>query len=228
MTESTGTFDQVTMSPKVVGCFSKFSHLMQLQSTPQIETLIRNDFVLKIAEAIDLAAIAGTGSGNQPTGILNTTGIGSVAGGTNGAAPTLDNMLDLKAAVAVENADLPNSGFLTNSKVEAVLGKLKDSNGAYHLSPFGSDIGRQQIASRRLLVSNQVPSNLTKGTGSNLSAILFGHFPDLLIGMFGELEILTDPYTSFQSGTVAVRALQAVDIAVRHAESFAAMQDAIA
>ena len=228
VTESTGTFDQVTMSPKVVGCFSKFSHLMQLQSTPQIETLIRNDFVLKIAEAIDLAAIAGTGSGNQPTGILNTSGIGSVAGGTNGAAPTLDNMLSLKAAVAVENADLPNSGFLTNSKVEAVLGKLKDSNGAYHLSPYGSDIGRQQIASRRLLVSNQVPSNLTKGTGSNLSAILFGHFPDLLIGMFGELEILTDPYTSFQSGTVAVHALQAVDIAVRHAESFAAMQDAIA
>ena len=151
-----------------------------------------------------------------------------MAGGPNGAAPTLDNMLDLKAAVAVENADLPNSGFLTNSKVEAVLGKLKDSNGAYHLSPFGSDIGWQQIASRRLLVSNQVPSNLTKGTGSNLSAILFGHFPDLLIGMFGELEVLTDPYSSFQSGTVAVRALQAVDIAVSHPESFAAMTDAIA
>ena len=54
------------------------------------------------------------------------------------------------------------------------------------------------------------------------------HVPDLLIGMFGELEILTDPYTSFQSGTVAVRALQAVEIAVRHAESFAAMTDAIA
>ena len=108
------------------------------------------------------------------------------------------------------------------------MGKLKDSNGAYHLSPFGSDIGSQKIASRCLLVSNQFPSNLTKGSGSNLLAILFSNFPDLLIGMFGELEILTDPYSAFQSETVEVRALQAVDIAVRHPESFAAMQDAIA
>ena len=46
--------------------------------------------------------------------------------------------------------------------------------------------------------------------------------------MFGHLEILVDPYTDFAKGTVGVRALQSIDIAVRHAESFAAMQDAIA
>ena len=228
VTESTGTFDQVSMSPKVVGCFSKYSHLMKLQSTPEIEGLIRADFIAKIAEAIDSAAISGTGSSGQPTGILQTSGIGSVAGGTNGLAPTLDHLMDLKKAVAVDNADVSTAGFLTNAKVESVISKLKDSNGAYHLSPYGTEIGRQQIASRRFVVSNNVPSDLTKGTGSNLSAIIYGNFADLLLGMWGDLEVLTDPYSNFQSGTVAVRALQAVDIAVRHPESFAAMQDAIA
>ena len=77
-------------------------------------------------------------------------------------------------------------------------------------------------------VSNNVPSNLTKGSGTGLSALIYGNFSDLLIGMFGQLEILVDPYTDFAKGTVGVRALQSIDIAVRHAESFAAMQDAIA
>ena len=136
--------------------------------------------------------------------------------------------MDLKKAVAVDNADVSTAGFLTNAKVESVISKLKDGNSAYHLSPYGTEIGRQQIASRRFVVSNNVPSDLTKGTGSNLSSIIFGNFSDLLLGMWGDLEVLTDPYSNFQSGTVAVRALQAVDIAVRHPESFAAMQDAIA
>ena len=228
ITESTGAFDQVSMNPKVVGCFSKFSHLMKLQSTPEIENLIRQDFVAKIAETIDLAAINGSGSSGQPTGILQTTGIGSVAGGSNGLAPTLDHLLDLKKAVAIDNADVSTCGYLTNSRVEAALSQLKDGNAAYHLNPYGSEVGRQQIASRRLVVSNNVPSDLTKGTGTGLSAVIYGNFSDLLIGMWGTLEVLTDPYTQFQSGTVQVRAMQALDIAVRHPESFAAMTDAIA
>ena len=65
-------------------------------------------------------------------------------------------------------------------------------------------------------------------SGTGLSALIYGNFSDLLIGMFGQLEILVDPYTDFAKGTVGVRALQSIDIAVRHAESFAAMQDAIA
>ena len=80
VTESTGTIGTVTMSPKTVGALSKFSHLMSLQSTPDIEQLIRSDFVALIAEAIDTAAINGSGSSNQPLGILNTSGIGSMVG----------------------------------------------------------------------------------------------------------------------------------------------------
>tara|TARA_R100001443_G_scaffold20169_1_gene32063 strand:- start:885 stop:2507 length:1623 start_codon:yes stop_codon:yes gene_type:complete len=228
ITESTGTIGEVTMSPKTVGAWTKFSHLMSLQSTPEIEQLIRSGFVSILANAIDTAALAGSGSSNQPTGILNTSSIGSVAGGTNGAAADLDDFVDLKKEVSVDNADLPNCAFVTNAKVEGAISKLKDSNGDYILSPYGSELGAQQILSRRFEVTNNIPSNLSKGSGSNLSAILYGNFNDLLIGMWGGLEILVDPYTDFAKGTTGVRALQSIDIAVRHPESFAAMQDAIA
>ena len=49
-----------------------------------------------------------------------------------------------------------------------------------------------------------------------------------MIGLHGTLEILVDPYTECAKGTAGIRALQSIDIAVRHAESFAAIQDAIA
>ena len=143
-------------------------------------------------------------------------------------APTLDHLLDLKKEVAVDNADVASRGYLTNAKVEAVLSKAKDSQSQYLLSPYGTELGRSQIAGRRFEVSNNVPSNLTKGSGSNLSAVIYGNFADLLIGLYGTLEILVAPYTDFAKGTVGVRALQSIDIAVRHAESFAAMTDAIA
>ena len=181
ISESTGTIGQVTMSPKTVGAYTKFSHLMRLQSTPEIEQVIRNGFVSILANAIDEAALNGSGSSSQPTGILNTSGIGSVAGGTNGLAPTLDHVIDLKKAVSIDNADTANAAYVTNAKVEAVLSKLKDGNSAYHLSPYAGEIGRQQIASRRFEVSNAIPSNLSKGSGSNLSAIIYGNFRDLYV-----------------------------------------------
>ena len=226
VTESTGQFGSISMTPKTVGCYSRFSRLMQLGSTPEIETLIRQDFIALLAEAIDAAAINGLGSSSQPLGILQTSGIGSVAGGANGAAPTLDHLLDLKAAVAVDNADVATAGFITTPGVEAALAKLKDSQGQYHLSPYGAELGSSQIAGRRLMASNNVPSDLSKGSGTDLHAIIYGNFADLLIGLFGSLEILVDPYTDFAKGSVGVRALQSIDVAVRHPESFAAMVDA--
>ncbi len=116
----------------------------------------------------------------------------------------------------------------TNAKVEGGVHKLKDFNGNYFFSPYGAELGKKKMLSRHFHVSNNVPSDLTKGSGSSLSAIIYGNFNDLLIGMWGSLEILVDPYTDIAKGTVGIRALQSIDIAVRHAESFAAMKDAIA
>ena len=50
---------------------------------------------------------------------------------------------------------------------------------------------------------------------------------DCLNGLYGTLEIHVDPFTDFARGTVGARALKSIDIGVRHAESFVAMQDEI-
>lgn len=223
-TESQQAFDQVAMSPKTVGAFTDISRKLLLQSSMDVEGFVRNDLATVVALAIDLAAVNGSGASNQPTGILNTAGIGSVAGGTNGLAPTWANLVDLETQVAVANADLGALGYLTNAKVR---GKLKTTSKVSGQNGFvwGDD---GSVNGYNAGVSNQVPSNLTKGTSSGVcSAIIFGNFADLIVGQWGALDLMVDPYTGSTAGTVRVVALQDVDIAVRNAVSFAAMKDAL-
>ncbi len=224
-TESQQAFDQVTMSPKTVGAYTDISRKLLLQSSIDVEGFVRNDLATVLALAIDLAAINGSGASNQPTGVLNTSGIGSVAGGTNGLAPTWAHIVDLETQVAVANADIGTLGYLTNAKAR---GKLKGTSKVSGQNGFVWDDGDMPLNGYRAGVSNQVPSNLTKGTSSGVcSAILFANWADLIIGQWGSLDLMVDPYTGSTAGTVRVVALQDVDIAVRHAESFAAMKDAL-
>ena len=230
ITSAATAFDQVSLTPKTVGALSSWSRILQLQSTPAIEDLLRADMVSQVATAIDLAAINGSGASNQPRGILNTSGIGSVVGGTNGAAVSYDNLADLRKEVAIDDADTDTAAFLVNAKTEAALRKLKATTGEYITDPSGVATGTPAtVFGRRLAVSNQVPGNLTKGTASGTcSAVLYGNFADLLIGMWGATDILVNPYgTGYTNGDVEIRIMQTVDIAVRHPESFAAMVDAL-
>ncbi|WP_371734093.1 phage major capsid protein [Synechococcus sp. CCY 9618] len=229
LTESNGTFDQVSLTPKTLGCLSKFSRLSQLQSTPEIEQLIRQDFAAQVALGIDAAALYGAGSSNEPLGIAGTSGIGAVVGGTNGALLTFDHLMDLIKEVSIDNADAAGAAFILNARSEARLMQIKDSQGNYLMGP-GSISGGAPGAlwGRRFAVTNQARSNLTKGTASGVaSEVFYGDFSQLVIGMWGGLDIAVDPYTNFNTGDVQIRAFSTVDIGVRQPSAFARMADAL-
>ena len=223
-TEGAPTVRQITMSPKTVGCYVDLSRKLMLQSDPSAEGIFRGDMVAQIASAIDSAAINGSGSSNQPTGILNTSGIGSVALGTNGAAPTWASVVNLIKEIAIDDAEVGSRAFLTSP---AGAGKLRST-----AKVSGTDSkmildDRSELFGYRVISSSLVPSNLTKGTGSSLSAMIFGNFNDLVIGEWGGLDVLFDPYTGSSTGSMRVTAFMDLDVAVRHAESFAAIQDLV-
>ena len=224
-TESQQAFDQVTMTPKTVGAFTDMSRRLLMQSSIDVENFTRTDLATVLALAIDLASLHGSGSSNQPTGVAATSGIGSVAGGTNGLAPAWSHLVSLETEVAIDNADINRLAYVTNAKVR---GKLKQVEKASTTGLFLWADGAQPINGYPAYISNQVSSALTKGSSSGVcSAIFFGNWADLIIGLWGGLDILVDPYTGSTAGTVRVVALQDVDIAVRRPESFAAMLDAL-
>ena len=208
--ESEPTFGQVTMSPKVVGAHSQITRLMLQQSSLDIENLIRNDLAQGIALAIDLGALAGSGSSGQPTGIKNTSGINAPTAFA-AANPTFAEVVAMETAVAEDNALMGNLAYILGAGMYGALKTTtKDSgSGQFVVGPDG------QINGYGAVVSNQV----TAGD------LYFGNFADLLIGMYGGLDIVADPYSNSTSGTINITALQTVDVAVRNATSFAFNND---
>jgi HK97 family phage major capsid protein len=228
VSESAPTFDSVAMAPKQCSARVAYSMKLLAQGLPSIEQLMINDLNSQIALAIDAAAISGTGASNQPRGILATSGIGLVSIGTNGGAPSFANVIGLETEVAMDNADFGSVGYLTNAKVR---GKLKATEKAATSGQFiwqdGPD-GMGLVNGYRAAVSNQVPGNLTKGTAAGVcSAIIFGNWQDLLIGEWGAIDVIIDPYSDGAKGNVRIYAHAFVDISVRHPESFAAMVDVL-
>jgi len=226
VTESDHTFDSVSMAPKTVGAEVEYSRRMLINAVPAVEQLVRSDLANVLATAIDDAAINADGTGNKPTGILNTAGIGSVSLGTNGGAPTWEKVLDVIAELSTDNALMGKLGWLTNPDA------VKKMRGTVRVASTDSQFLMStptELAGYALAQSTQVPNDGTKGTGTALSTMLFGNWSDLLIGYWSAVDILVNPYHTdvYSKGGVKINALQDCDIAVRHAESFAAITDMV-
>ena len=232
-TEAEATFDKVSLAMKSIGTYSLITRNMLLQATPDIDMIARADMLAAMALGIDLAALSGVGTGATPRGIANVSGIGSVVGGTDGAAVSIDNYIDLETKVTSANAPESNLAYLTNAKVVGATKKLKSTTGQYLWT--GSSLGAQsgtpgEINGYTVARSNQARSTLVKGSsGAVCSEIFFGAWSELLIGEWGVLEIVPNPYAAeaYKSGGVLLRALQSLDIGVRHAASFATMSDVL-
>lgn len=230
-TESQQSVDQVSGTPKTVGCFTDYSRRLLLQSSIDVELFVRSDLALQMAQEAFRAAINGSGTSNEPTGLLNISGTGAVVGGTNGAAPTYDHIVDLESAVANANADGGRLAYLTNTKVRGKLRKTQEfasTNGKPVWTSAPGGAGRVgEMLGYNAYTSNAVPSNLTKGTSSGVcSAIAYGNWAELLIFMWGGLDLMFDPFSLSTTGAKRLVALQDMDVNVRHATSFAVMKDA--
>lgn len=224
VTESQAAFGQVTLTPKTVGMFTDFSRKTLLQATPAIEALVRADLANGIAAEIDRVGLAGSGSGAEPRGVINTAGIGAVAGGTNGAAPTYAHMVSLEEAVGIANADIGSLSYVTNAKMRAQL-KLTQVFASTNGQPVWQG---NEVNGYRAVATNCMPSNLTKGSASGTcSAIAYGNWVDLLVGFWSGLDLILDPYANATKGGRRIVALQDCDTAARRAASFAAMLDAL-
>lgn len=218
-TGSDPTFDKVAMGPKTVTARYEMSRRLMIQA-PAIEALLRQDIGFLLAQALDAAAIKGGGT-NEPEGILETAGINLVSLGTNGGALAIDTAADLIGAVADANAR-GATGFLTNTKVRKAAMKLKDGQSR----PYGI---AEVFKDEPTVFSNQVPSNLTKGTGTALSAVLYGIWSDLILGYWSAVDIVLNPYADAvaSKGGAYLHAFLDADVAVRHAESFSVAVDVV-
>jgi HK97 family phage major capsid protein/HK97 family phage prohead protease len=203
-TESQQTLDQVTMSPKTVGAYVDYSRRLLLQSSVDVEQMVRNDLARVIALEIDRAGLYGSGTSNQPRGLVNTVGINTKALTGYG---TFAELIDMETEVAKDNADAGSLFYLMNA---AARGALKSTAKSGSAVAAGFVYENNEVNGYPAVVSNQLA----------FDDIVFGAFDKMIMGMWSGLDLTLDPYAGATSGTVRIIALQDIDFAVKHPGAF--------
>ena len=192
------------MVPRTCGAFTDISRKLLIQSSLDVEQMVRNDIAKVIALEIDRAALYGTGSSNEPLGLHNTSGIGTESITANN--PTFAQVVNMESDVAAANALMGNLAYITGATIRGAMKvKAKDSGSGLFLWD-----GNNTVNGYNAYMSNQVEAG----------DIWFGNWSDCIIGYWSSLDLLVDPYTHSSSGTIRITALQDVDVAFRHAASF--------
>jgi HK97 family phage major capsid protein len=228
ITQTDPQTDAITLTPHHCGGIVGLSRNMLQQPSLDVTRMVENDLMKILAVALDQAAITGGGA-NQPSGLLAAgSGINLLSGGANGAAITWQNVISLIAAVDSSNALDGSLAFLTNAKVVKSARQVTKTAGDTTSNFIMQDA--TTLAGYTVGSTQNVPSTLTEGTGTNLSALIFGDWSQLVLGFWSELDILVNPFdsTAYAQGGVLVRAMMTADVKVKQPKAFAALQDVIA
>jgi HK97 family phage major capsid protein/HK97 family phage prohead protease len=214
-TGSQPSIDQIAFTPKTVGATTDITRRLMMQATPDAEAIVRDDILKVMALEIDRVAIYGTGSTYQPKGVKNITGINAVDFATAGQ-PTFAELVNMETQIALDDADVEAMSYAFNA---GIRGYMKTA------LKFPSTAASGTIWE---------PGNTVNGYATNVSNqlasgdVFFGNWMDLVIAMWGGLELTVDPYSLSTSGGLRLVALQDIDINVRHVESFCYGSDTVA
>jgi HK97 family phage major capsid protein len=205
-TEGNIDFGQIPLTPKTVAAFSDITRKLLMQSSNDVEALVRFDLAKALALAIDTAGYYGTGTNHQPQGIANYLGVNAVP--FAGVYPTYPEIIELEKVIAADDADVPNMRYVGNAKFRgAMKSTLKfQAAGSATIWEQGGTMNGYGAET-----TNQI----------NDGDVFFGNFSDLIIGMWGGLELTVDPYSNSNKGRIRIVVFQDVDFALRRVESFA-------
>lgn len=201
LTATTPTLAQTALTPKTVGANVNFSR--QLSKQANADAFVRRELMRTVGTAVDQAALNGTGASGQPTGLLNTAGIGTQSGTSLANA----GVLTMKRTVAEANAPDESIRFLSTPAVRAILENRERAAGS------GFIWDRDLVANRPAYVSTDVPA----------ATMICGAFEAIYLGIWGNgfvVEINPHDPTGFKSGQIQARILVSCDIAVLHPAAF--------
>ena len=210
----------VAVSRTLVAEITVSRQLMRSGANGGFELQLRRALLGATMAELDRVILAGSGSGEEPLGILNHGDATIIAAGANGAAPTWRLISDLEEAVGSASGDKEGIAFVTNSAVRRTLRNTARGSGLDYIMPGADLLGH---AAR---FTESLPSNLTKGSGTGLSPIIAGNFSEVLVAFFGApaVDVLINPY---QPGAVKITAFLDVGIVIRRPTAFAVCKDLV-
>jgi HK97 family phage major capsid protein len=227
--EKSPAFGKVSFSPKRLAAFIQVSNQLLRQSSNSIDAYVRQYLVNAMAQELEKAAIKGGGS-NEPTGIIGNANVNVIyAGGAasnstnaNGAAIVWADVVN--AMKAVESNNAMGQAYLTNPLVKAALQTTpRQSSGVE--GNFIMQSGAGELNGYPMAVTTNVPSTLSKGSASDLSALIFGDFSQLCVASWGGMELTVDPFSGATAGLTNMVLNSYMDVNILQPKAFAVCKD---
>jgi len=224
--ESDPVFERVTFTARSLAVMTRLSYELFQDMTPDGATVIENELVQALAIELDRVALRGTGTAPEPKGVKNQTGVATLTNGANGAAFTYTSLVNAVSTVQAAGFN-PNATILAPRATKS-LALIADTTGQPLQAP-------PYLSGHDLLVTNQIPINLTTGTSTDTSEAYTGQWDQLLIGFrpvvsisvqkvdgpAGMVGVKLSDQAYMSTMQVAILAFLRADIQVMHPEAFA-------
>lgn len=227
--KSTQTFDQRILRMKKVAAYSAVSNdILRQGRNESMSSFVADDLAKALGLALETALISGSGTNFTPKGITQYSGLTSTGGITAG------NQFGIRDAArmahAIEAADLleGNLGFVTHPDVmlgmriqgaETYSGQTTNTPSLVPGMPILSNAKIEELTGYKWRTTTQFPTD--QGSSGTDSHVLFGDFSQVVLGMWGGLEVKISDQASdgtnnmFVQDGFFVHVLQTADIVVR-------------
>jgi HK97 family phage major capsid protein len=201
-------FDSMTMTPRHVGAWTELSRQLIMQSSPDVETLVREDLARAVAEKVDAALINGGATAVEPTGILRASG--TLQG------PMWAEVLAVTGLLEDNNVPGEWRWLFSPKSARKLRGTVKNSANLEYLFQDGN------VGELPALSSSFVPD-----VDSTHGVTIVGDFSQVMIGIWGALDLSTNPWAEgpYKKGNVLVRAISSLDIGIRDPRGFVVVDD---
>jgi len=217
------------MTPHAVASRVILSNRLINLSSPAAEQITRAQIAKDLGIAIDAAIYAGTGASGQPTGIVQTSGINSLAwGGASGGVVTANTaygkLIDMIQELSVDNVELANCSWAMHSSVFSGLSKMVDSASGFNMERrlFGAGPlnGSPTLLGYKYAITNQLTALDAANDKSN--SIIFGDFSQCYLGEWGTMVLRSSDVAgdSFAKMQTQILAAMEVDVGVAQPTAF--------
>lgn len=207
VTATNETFGQLTLSPHRMGADVYFTKQLVAQASLSVEAFVRDDLTRQMAVELDRVYINGTGTGGEPQGVLNTTGVGTV---TFSGAANWDKILTFEKDVAAANADLGPMAFLTTPTTRYKLKQAAKIGSTFPNFIWEGGNNPGTVNGYDAYVTNNVPGN----------KVLFGVWSEFIAARWAGIDVIVDPYSLKKTEQIEITTHQYVDCGIRHPAAF--------
>lgn len=196
------TFSTRTLTPKKGGVVIPIPYSLILQARPEVDAIVEADIVEALAELRDKMILVGTGADNQPKGIVNTTGVNTVA---YDEAFTWAGVCEMEKLIHDANVFAPLAFVMNSTNKAKYETTLKDANGF-----AGYLCENDKIKNIPVYVNNALGDE----------EIILGAFENVAVADFDAIQIKVDDISLAKKQAIQVIASNAFDVVIRRPKAF--------